>query len=126
MELECRAAVAVVYVFDAPVARLIPRHAMSDAEISAYISERAVEASRELADFLDGLPIQPLRKFVRPNDGSVAAVISELAREISADLIVVGTHSRTGTLKLLLGSVAEQILRDSDRDVLVVPPLRRS
>ncbi|WP_408004537.1 universal stress protein [Pseudorhizobium endolithicum] len=32
-----------------------------------------------------------------------------------------GTHGRTGLMKMLLGSVAEQVLRDADVDVLAVP-----
>lgn len=43
-------------------------------------------------------------------------------RELSTDLVVVGTHGRTGITKLLLGSVAEEVLRTAERDVLAVPP----
>ena len=43
------------------------------------------------------------------------------AERIGADLIVVGTHSRTGVEHLLLGSTAERIIRHSPIPVLVAP-----
>jgi nucleotide-binding universal stress UspA family protein len=56
---------------------------------------------------------------------SAARVICATAREVSADLIVVGTRGLTGVTKILPGSVAEEVLHVSDRDVLAVPPRRR-
>ena len=53
--------------------------------------------------------------------GDTAAVVVEAARRHGADLIVVGTHGRTGVQRLVLGSTAEVIVRHSDRPVLVVP-----
>jgi len=52
--------------------------------------------------------------------GPPAATIDELAKELGADLIVVGTHGHTGFKHLALGSVAERILRHSPCNVLVV------
>ncbi len=56
------------------------------------------------------------------------AVYKEILQQtsrLSADLVVVGTHGRTGFDHLLLGSVAERILRTSRVPVLVVPPHTR-
>ena len=50
--------------------------------------------------------------------GSVAEDILEFAREHSVDLIVMGTHGRRGLSHLLLGSVAEQVLRSAPCPVL--------
>lgn len=44
------------------------------------------------------------------------------ARRMGADLIVVGTHGRAGLQRLLLGSVAERLLRAAPCAVLAVPP----
>jgi nucleotide-binding universal stress UspA family protein len=38
------------------------------------------------------------------------------------DLLVIGTHNRTGIAKMFLGSVAEEALRALDLDILTVPP----
>jgi universal stress protein E len=40
------------------------------------------------------------------------------------DLLVIGTHGRSGLLKVLLGSVTEEALRCLDVDILAVPPVR--
>ncbi|HET6335800.1 MAG TPA: universal stress protein [Polyangiales bacterium] len=45
--------------------------------------------------------------------------ILQVAAEIDADLIVVGTHKRTGVRRFILGSVAERVLRDAHCPVLV-------
>jgi nucleotide-binding universal stress UspA family protein len=52
--------------------------------------------------------------------GGAAAAIAELALDISADLIVVGTAQRTGVSRLLFGSVAERVARIAPCPVLVV------
>jgi nucleotide-binding universal stress UspA family protein len=53
---------------------------------------------------------------------SAAGKILEMSEDLETDLVVVGTHGRQGFSRLLLGSVAETVLRISPRSVLVVPP----
>lgn len=53
--------------------------------------------------------------------GSTGEAIIDCSREFKADLIVVGTHERTGFDRLFSGSVAEYIVRHSEIPVLVVP-----
>ncbi len=48
--------------------------------------------------------------------------ISKLAREEQIDLIVMGTHGRTGLAHALLGSVAERVVRRAPCAVLTVKP----
>jgi nucleotide-binding universal stress UspA family protein len=50
----------------------------------------------------------------------VASVILGYATRVGADLIVLGTHGRRGVARLLLGSDAEQVLRDATVPVLLV------
>jgi nucleotide-binding universal stress UspA family protein len=59
-------------------------------------------------------------------EGDPAAAILHFIQEASVDLIVMGTHGRTGLERLLLGSVAEQVIRRSPCPVLTVkgPPSR--
>jgi nucleotide-binding universal stress UspA family protein len=47
--------------------------------------------------------------------------IVDYAGDHDADLVVVGTRGRTGLSRMLLGSVAERVVRTADRPVLVVP-----
>ncbi len=53
-------------------------------------------------------------------EGRPEQVILEQARHAGADLIVVGTHGRTGLDRLLMGSIAERVIGLSDSPVLVV------
>ena len=62
------------------------------------------------------------RFFGHLRTGNPAREIVQLASDLSADLIVVGTHGRTGVMKLLLGSVAQTVLTNASCPVLVVKP----
>lgn len=52
--------------------------------------------------------------------GPAPQAITDAARRHGADLIVVATHGRTGVLHLLLGSVAERVVRTATCPVLTV------
>jgi nucleotide-binding universal stress UspA family protein len=52
--------------------------------------------------------------------GDVATTICRVAEELPADVIVVGSHGRTGLKRMLLGSVSEHVVRHSPCPVLVV------
>ncbi|MGK0298374.1 MAG: nucleotide-binding universal stress UspA family protein [Gammaproteobacteria bacterium] len=52
--------------------------------------------------------------------GEPAAEMNSMATEVSADMIIIGTHGRSGIKHLLMGSVAESILRTADVPVLSV------
>ena len=57
--------------------------------------------------------------------GTPAEGVVEAAAETSADLVVVGTHGRTGLERVFLGSVAERIVRSAPCAVLTVKPRAR-
>src|SRR5438477_8391803 len=52
-------------------------------------------------------------------EGDPAAEIVRYGRDAGVDLIVMGTHGRTGVERLLMGGVAEKVLRDASCSVLV-------
>ena len=56
--------------------------------------------------------------------GDPAEEILRYATRLAIDLIVVGTHGRTGVSRVLLGSVAERVVRGARCPVLVVPAPR--
>jgi universal stress protein A len=56
----------------------------------------------------------------RLEEGEPVAEILRIAQEAKCDLIVIGTHGRTGLSHLLMGSVAEQVVRKATCPVLVV------
>lgn len=55
-------------------------------------------------------------------EGRAHEIIAGRARALPADLLVMGTHGRSGLNRLLLGSVAEKVLRQVTCPVLTVPP----
>jgi nucleotide-binding universal stress UspA family protein len=61
-----------------------------------------------------------LETITEVRSGHARADIVEYADEHGIDLIVMGTHGRSGVERLLLGSVTERVLRASDVPVLVV------
>jgi nucleotide-binding universal stress UspA family protein len=58
--------------------------------------------------------------------GDIVANIVSYAQEIEADLIVVATHGRSGLSHVLMGSVAERIVREAACPVLTVRDTQRS
>jgi nucleotide-binding universal stress UspA family protein len=81
-------------------------------------ADRASDRERldALATRLTGLGLRASHRFA---DGFPDTALTEVARAIGADLTVVGTHGRTGLKWLLLGSVAQRVVRLAERDVLV-------
>ena len=80
--------------------------------------ERRTQTSIELLeDRLQGLPHEVLTPRGNPADALV-----RITQERDVDLLVLGTHGRTGVGKLLLGSVSEDLLRRAHCPVLSVGP----
>ena len=77
--------------------------------------EDASEACREAGVTADTRLLDAAGRRIGP-------LVSETAAEWQADLIVTGTHGRRGLDRLLLGSVAEGILRTARTPVLLLPP----
>ena len=75
------------------------------------------ELAREMAGCLRaaGLTAEPERR-----DGDAATQILAVANESDADLVVIGTHGRTGVKRIFLGSVARNVLQHAQCSVLVV------
>jgi nucleotide-binding universal stress UspA family protein len=54
-------------------------------------------------------------------DASIAQAVLDYADEVAASLIVTGTHGRRGVGRLVLGSIADRIVRTAPTDVILVP-----
>jgi nucleotide-binding universal stress UspA family protein len=61
-------------------------------------------------------PVLAVRK------GNTVTAILDYAAEMASDLIVLGTHGRTGVDRVLIGSVAERVLQRAPCPVLTIPP----
>ena len=91
-----------------------------DGRLLGRISEAAAaELERILEDLQEaGMSVEYVARH-----GSPERVIADLATENQADLIVMGTHGRTGVSRMLMGSVAEYVVRVAPCPVLTVGPL---
>ncbi len=81
--------------------------------------ERAMAGLHKLppTDALD----QGIRTQVHLKHGtSVANVIEDLARELKVDVVVLGTHGRTGLSRLVMGSVATEVVKKERLPVVLV------
>jgi nucleotide-binding universal stress UspA family protein len=80
------------------------------------------EIEPEWEAFLFGLPLEELDWEKCIEEGQPAAAIVHQAERIRADMIVMGTHGRSGLPHMLLGSVAEKVVRTATCPVLTVRP----
>jgi nucleotide-binding universal stress UspA family protein len=87
------------------------------ADGSAELEKARVWLLRTVADVASAASVVP--HLLR---GDPAAQIRELCRALPADLLVVGSHGRTGLRRLVLGSVAESLTRTAPCPVLVARP----
>lgn len=89
------------------------------ADASATVEERFEEVlERALVQRAGEHPGVGTRSVVR--HGHAADVLLDVAREVDADLVVVGSRGHGGFVGLLLGSVSRRLLNHADRPVLVV------
>ena len=94
----------------------VPRERIAD-----YVAQEQLRASAELAAFLQSHGLSDAAWSFRVEEDEPFQTISRVAAEIYPGLLVIGTHSRSGIAKILLGSVAEEVLRALEIDILVVP-----
>lgn len=81
----------------------------------------AEAAETELGRFLRWVePDAPASRGVIRTGEPAKEIVAE-AEEWGADLLVLGTHGRTGASRFLIGSVAESVMRGAPCDVLVIP-----
>ncbi len=90
-------------------------------ELSAETLDVARESCekrlRDMAEGLQGIPGKVTWQLVV---GTPFSEIISIAREEQCDLIVLGTHGRTGLAHMLMGSVAEKVVRKAPCPVLTV------
>lgn len=92
----------------------------------ASVSELERSLAFEVAKAVESVAVRVRERFpalaveVLLSRGPPADAILQAAKEHGAERVVMGTHGRTGLSHLLLGSVAERVLRGAEVPVLVV------
>jgi nucleotide-binding universal stress UspA family protein len=120
-------AVALANQYEAKLyaAHVIPLEAYalaSPQSIDRVLKEAGDFAGYTLNQIIGSLRCRGLRCDVLLGEGNVAEVLEEWVRTYCADLVVVGTISRAGWGKVVLGSVAEEVIREATCPVLTVGP----
>lgn len=125
LTLDAGADVTVVHAWDRPAyvgEQVVAHPDGSRRSLSELIRENA---ERDMTDFLARVRNSTGKAFEhRLITGEPVTAIIEEASRPGYDVMVVGTHGRTGMTKLLLGSVTEKLIRLSPIPVLTVPPPR--
>lgn len=117
------ARISVVHVYS--VAAAPTAFAPGDLAVVAPIAMSAVERdllTHDLSAFVAPAKANGVSIELRLAEGTPWREIVGLASATHAHLLVMGTHGRSGFERLLLGSVAEKVLRTAPCPVLTVPP----
>jgi nucleotide-binding universal stress UspA family protein len=115
----------LVQVVEPPVA-LITRMAMHPAKMRPHWRELQENCARS---YLERVAMRMRARGLHVTTQMISArgpgeQILGLAQAIGADLVVVGTHGARGVERMLLGSVADKVIRGASQAVLVVPTRR--
>lgn len=113
--------ITMVHAFAAPAKGHLFIADASKQRIDQYVADERLETSLELTRFLDAHGVLNLGWSQRLEEGEPFDVLARIVKEESPDLLVIGTHGRSGIARVLLGSVAEQTLRSLDVDILATP-----
>lgn len=123
LSLDPAAELNVVHAWDRP--SFVPDEMMINYKDGARRSLAELireNAEREMNEFLAGVKVPPERQFAHHllSGEPISAILQEASKP-GYDVLVVGTHGRSGMTRLLLGSVTEKLIRLSPIPVLTVP-----
>jgi len=85
-------------------------------------AEMILEDAEEDADRIAGVQVETrlIDLGMKANHSEIAGAIEKAAKDTEADVIVLGTHGRKGVKRFFMGSIAEQVIRQSRFPVLLV------
>jgi nucleotide-binding universal stress UspA family protein len=114
--------VHLIHVAEPNIANVKPPEDMDAPELTGNDLHKLQEfVQNRLADYAKRRPNAFVPTVtIHCDTGDPAETICEYAAEKDADLVVMGTHGRTGIKRLLIGSVAEKVVRGAGCPVLVV------
>lgn len=114
-----KAKLAIVYVIDLVVIYEFGEPSINYINSTREFARDTIERARQAA-LAAGIEPEIQSPEIYTSGYHVADTIAELARNWHADLLVVGTHGRRGATRLLLGSVAERVVRVAPCPLLLV------
>lgn len=113
------AEIVLMHAYEIPVVGFPEGALVATAELVSELDAGTREGLEREAASREGSGVT-IRTVVK--QGDPATMINETAAEVGAGLICIGTHGRTGLSRMLLGSVAEKVVRTAAVPVLTVHP----
>lgn len=111
------ASIHLIHVFEMPIPPVTPYELVLP---DNFVTEARESVLRELDKVKRDIEGRGASVEAHLGDAPAYVAINELAKEIGADLIVMGTRGNTGIKHVVLGSVAERTLRHAECPVLTV------
>ena len=121
MQIAPKADFKLVHAFEVEFESSLRLGGAEEARIHAYRREAREKAMAEMESFAARLPMPRAQLWPSAMFGYPPRVILDAAEQGSAQLVVVGKHAAGVVERLLIGSVALQVLETAKCDVLVVP-----
>jgi nucleotide-binding universal stress UspA family protein len=109
-------------ILDQPEQASTPKHP-SIKEWESFIRHELAEDRQRLEAVRERLLGQGVEISHVVRDGFADTSLAETAKEIGAELLIVGTHGRSGLKRFFLGSISERVARLSDTNVMVARAL---
>lgn len=113
---------ATIHLLHTPV---IPTYLLMDLSYSPgpeAVTRILNESQTALDEQAKVLADAGVEHFTAIREGTVHEVIRDYAKEHGVDLVIVGTHGRTGVSKLMYGSVTERVIKTVHTPIIVIPP----
>src|SRR5690606_34561771 len=120
----CGAPLTLLHVVTPPV--IMTAYGLGNSEIVDQIQEATDRARELLNNQVETLRQQGLDVSGQLQVGGTVNSIIEVAGDIAADCIVLGSHGRGAVYDILVGSTARGVLRQTACPVLVVPHAKRN
>jgi nucleotide-binding universal stress UspA family protein len=116
---QLKSRVVLVHILQPPVYVGWEESPVALAATAELLDQSRERATQQLSAAVTKLGASGLQVESQVHDGTPHQQIAELSKQF--DLVVMGTHGRTGLPHLLLGSVAERVVRTAHCPVLTVP-----
>lgn len=84
------------------------------------LNEVAQEAQAHMENFIKDFDLEGIKHSVSVVEGNITSVILEKSEQEDIDLIIMGSHGRTGIERFILGSNSEKVIRNAHCNVLII------
>jgi universal stress protein A len=120
------ASVHVVHVVDNPLAAGVWSSEVYTTELAGLQINLVRDAEKQLRSGIRAIDHHGVKITTEVRTGRPAPTIVQCARDRASDLVIIGSHGRTGVARVVMGSVAEHVVRNAPCPVLVIRPVEGS